>query len=76
LFLGGVIRELLIIGEAANAISAQAKAQIPLPWKEVIGMRNQLVHAYFEINHKIIWITVTQDIPKLISELEEFFKGI
>lgn len=71
-----MIRELLIIGEAANAISAQAKAQIPLPWKEVIGMRNQLVHAYFEINHKIIWITVTQDIPKLISELEEFFKGI
>lgn len=49
LFLGGVIRELLVIGEAANAISPQTKAQISLPWKEVIGMRNQLVHAYFEI---------------------------
>ncbi len=76
LFLGGVIRELLVIGEAANAISSQAKTQIPLPWKEVIGMRNQLVHAYFEINHKIIWITVTQDIPRLISQLEDFFNMI
>lgn len=72
LFLGGVIRELLVIGEAANAISAQTKAQIPLPWKEVIGMRNQLIHAYFEVNHKIIWITATKDIPHLISELEKF----
>lgn len=76
LFLGGVIRELLVIGEAANAISIQTKIQIPLPWKEVIGMRNQLVHAYFEINHKIIWITVTEDIPRLISQLEEFFNKI
>lgn len=74
LFLGGLIRELLVIGEAANAISPQTKAQIPLPWKEVIGMRNQLVHAYFEINHKIIWITVTEDIPRLISILEKFLE--
>lgn len=74
LFLGGVIRELLVIGEAANAISAQAKVQLPLPWKEVIGMRNQLVHAYFEINHKIIWMTITEDILRLIFELEKFLK--
>jgi len=70
--LGGVIRELLLIGEAANAISPQAKAQIPsIPWKEVIGMRNQLIHEYFEISHKIIWVTVTVDIPKLVSVLVE-----
>jgi len=74
LLLGGIIRELLVIGEAANAISSQMKAQIPLPWKEVIGMRNQLVHAYFEINHKIIWMTVTEDIPKLTAELENFLR--
>ena len=76
LFLGGVIRELLVIGEAANAISPQTKALIPLPWKEVIGMRNQLIHAYFEVNHKIIWMTVTEDIPRLISQLEEFFNSM
>jgi uncharacterized protein with HEPN domain len=71
LLLGGIIRELLLIGEAANAISPQVKARMPsIPWKEIIGMRNQLVHAYFEISYKIIWMTVTDDIPRLISELE------
>lgn len=72
LFLGGVIRELLLIGEAANAISSQTKARISLPWKEVIGMRNQLIHAYFDVNHKILWMTATEDIPKLVVELEKF----
>lgn len=75
LFLGGVIRELLLIGEAANAVSVQTKTRIALPWKEVIGMRNQLIHAYFDINHQILWITVTEDIPRLITELEKFLGG-
>jgi uncharacterized protein with HEPN domain len=71
LLLGGIIRELLLIGEAANAVSPKTKAQTPsIPWKEIIGMRNQLIHSYFEISYKIIWMTVTDDIPKLISELE------
>ncbi len=71
LLLGGIIRELMLIGEAANAISPQTKAQIPsIPWKDITGMRNQLVHAYFEISYKIIWMTVKEDIPKLIAVLE------
>lgn len=77
LLLGGVIRELMLIGEAANAISPQAKAQVPsIPWKEIIGMRNQLIHAYFEVSHKIVWVTVTEDIPKLVSILESLFNDI
>lgn len=76
LLIGGVIRELLLIGEAANAISAQSRAKMPnIPWKEVIGMRNQLIHAYFEISYKIIWMTVTEDIPKLIAELEKILNS-
>lgn len=72
LLLGAIIRELLLIGEAANATSPQAKGQIPsIPWREVIGMRNQLIHGYFEISHKIVWKTVSEDIPKLVSILEE-----
>lgn len=74
LFLGGVIRELLLIGEAANAVSSATKDRISLPWKELIGMRNHLIHAYFDINHQILWITATEDIPKLILELEAFLK--
>ncbi len=67
-----MIRELLLIGEAANAISPESRAKIPtIPWKEVIGMRNQLIHGYFEISYKIVWMTVTEDIPKLIPQLEQ-----
>jgi uncharacterized protein with HEPN domain len=76
LLLGGVIRELLLIGEAANAVSAQSKADIPnIPWKEVIGMRNQLIHGYFDISYRIVWSTVIKDIPKLITELEKILPG-
>jgi uncharacterized protein with HEPN domain len=71
LFLGGIIRELLLIGEAANAISPQTKTRLPdIPWRSVIGMRNQLIHGYFDISYRIIWSTFTEDIPKLIKILE------
>lgn len=74
LLLGGVIRELLIIGEAANAVSPTAKAAITgIPWKQVIGMRNQLIHGYFDVSHRIIWSTINEDIPKLIAQLEKAF---
>ncbi|MES2273370.1 MAG: HepT-like ribonuclease domain-containing protein [Chlamydiota bacterium] len=72
LLLGGVIRELLLIGEAANAVTAQARAEISgIPWKKVIGMRNQLIHGYFDISYRIIWSTVIEDIPELIIALEK-----
>ena len=72
LLLGGVVRELLVIGEAANAVSQQTKIKIPcIPWKSVIGMRNQLIHGYFDVSYRIIWSTITEDIPQLITELEK-----
>jgi len=72
LLLGGIIRELLLIGEAANAVSSSSKAEIlDIPWKEVIGMRNQLIHGYFEISYRIVWSTATEDIPRLIIQLEK-----
>ncbi|MBS0649143.1 MAG: DUF86 domain-containing protein [Verrucomicrobia bacterium] len=72
LLLGGIIRELLLIGEAANAVSSQAKAILPdIPWREIIGMRNQLIHGYFDISYRIIWSTIKNDIPSLIIQLEK-----
>ncbi|HSX37427.1 MAG TPA: HepT-like ribonuclease domain-containing protein [Chlamydiales bacterium] len=77
LLLGGIIRELLVIGEAANAVSAHTRANIPeIPWKMIIGMRNQLVHGYFDISYKIVWSTITEDLPQLIAALEETFRTI
>ncbi len=77
LLLGGIIRELLLIGEAANAISAKSQAEIPdIPWRQVIGMRNQLIHGYFDISYRIIWSTVNEDIPKLIEALKKALEKI
>jgi uncharacterized protein with HEPN domain len=72
LLLGGIIRELLLIGEAANAVSSHTKTAIPhIPWREIIGMRNQLIHGYFDISYRIIWSTIKNDIPNLIVQLEK-----
>jgi uncharacterized protein with HEPN domain len=72
LLLGGIIRELLLIGEAANAVSQESKAKITeIPWKKVVGMRNQLIHGYFDISYRIVWSTIVEDIPSLISCLED-----
>ena len=55
LLLSAILRELEIIGEAANRISEKTKKQFSdIPWKELIGMRNRLIHAYFDVDHDII----------------------
>ncbi len=67
-----VVRLLEIIGEAATDIPHDIKNECQnLPWKEIIGMRNRLIHGYFEIDLDIVWNTVIHDIPPLISELEK-----
>lgn len=42
-----------------------------IPWSDVIGMRNRLVHTYFEINLDLVWETVQHDLPPLIADLKE-----
>ena len=51
-----LVRCLEIIGEAAGRSSDECRIACPrLPWQEMIGMRNRLIHAYFDINHDILW---------------------
>ena len=60
-----------IIGEAASRISEETKAKHPdVPWTEIIGMRNRLVHGYFAIRLDRVWQTVQEDLPPLIAQLE------
>ncbi|TAJ12771.1 MAG: DUF86 domain-containing protein [Planctomycetota bacterium] len=67
----GIIRLLEVIGEAANAVSAQFKAAHPeVPWRQMVGLRNRLIHAYFDVNLDIVWDTMQGDIPALIRVLE------
>ena len=65
------IRQLEIIGEAARLVSAQTKDEHPeIPWKQMIGMRNRLVHEYSSINFKTVWDTINNDLPTLIALIE------
>ncbi len=66
-----LVKDVEIVGEAANAVDEATRADLPhIPWQEIVAMRNRLVHAYFEINLDIVWQTVRQDPPMLIAELE------
>ena len=67
-----LVRLLEIIGEAARGISEEFRDSHPdLPWKKMVGMRDRLIHGYFEVNLDVVWETVTKDIPLLIDQLEK-----
>jgi uncharacterized protein with HEPN domain len=66
-----VIREIQVIGEAARMITDKSRAAHPsIDWPAIAGMRNRVIHEYFEIDLKIVWDTIQGDIPALIGQLE------
>ena len=66
-----LVKGIEIVGEAATLITEATREQLPaIPWEEIIGMRNRLVHAYFSINLDIVWQTVQEDLPRLIALLD------
>jgi uncharacterized protein with HEPN domain len=63
-----------IIGEAAGHVSAETRALIPLPWVEIVAMRNRLAHGYFDMNEVVIWRTATLDVPALAHAIDTFLE--
>lgn len=64
-----LIRLLEIIGEAAAGISAESQIQQPqILWRNIVSMRNRLIHAYFAINLDIVWQAIERDLPLLIND--------
>lgn len=71
-----VIRRLEIIGEAARRIEDDTQATLPyLPWREMIGMRNIMIHEYDDIDFDTVFKTVQKDLPSLIESLEKILKS-
>ncbi len=67
-----LVKCLEIVGEAASQVSAEGRAAQPqLPWRLVIGMRNRLIHGYFDVDYNVVWDTVTRNLPSLIAQLEQ-----
>jgi len=65
-----VIRKLEVIGEAAKQIPVEIRDAAPrVPWKEMAGMRDRLIHAYFGVDHLLVWRTVKKRLPAVEAEL-------
>jgi len=65
-----VIRAIEIIGEAVNRIPDGVKNKHKeIPWKNMAGMRNKLIHEYFGVNMEVLWKTIVEDIPNLKSQM-------
>jgi uncharacterized protein with HEPN domain len=67
----GLVRLVEIVGEAAASIARDQRAKYPvIPWQDVMGMRNKLIHEYDRVDLDILWDTVTVELPDLIETLQ------
>jgi uncharacterized protein with HEPN domain len=66
-----VIRSIEVIGEAASKLSLEFRKEHPeVPWNKISGMRNHLIHVYFDIDYHIIWQTVKENLHPLIDQIQ------
>ena len=69
--LQAIVRTVEIIGEAASQLSLEHRESHPeIPWNKIVGMRNRLIHAYFDIDYELVFSTVKSDIPILIEQVK------
>ena len=67
----GLVRLIGIIGEAAARVTIEFRSAHPVvPWPQIIAMRNRLVHGYDEVDLDVLWDTVQDDLPPLVTTLE------
>jgi uncharacterized protein with HEPN domain len=67
----GLVKCVEIIGEAAARVSKEIQCKYAtIPWTQIVAMRNRLVHVYFDIDADQVWLTVTQDLPILLTQIE------
>lgn len=70
MFRMALVRVVEIVGEAAARTTETTRSEIPgVPWNQVVGMRNRLVHAYFDVDQDILWNTVEKAFPDLAKVL-------
>jgi uncharacterized protein with HEPN domain len=68
-----VVYNIMIIGEAANLLTKEFKDHHPeVPWRDIVDMRNVLVHGYFTTSAIFIWETYTKDLPVLLNQVEQY----
>ena len=67
-----VVRNLEVIGEATKNLSARLRKMYPqIPWKNLAGVRDKMIHHYFGINYEIVWTIAQEDLPGLLPLIED-----
>jgi uncharacterized protein with HEPN domain len=70
-----IVKSIEIVGEAAAHVGAAVRAELPeIPWPEVVGMRNHLIHSYFDIDNDRVWDTATKELPKLKAIIDRYLE--
>ncbi len=70
MLLFAVVRAIEVVGEAATKVSDETRVASPqVPWVAVVGMRNRLIHGYFNVDTELVWQTVSRELPALLPEL-------
>jgi uncharacterized protein with HEPN domain len=67
-----LVKSIEIFGEAASKVSRELRSRSPeIPWADIIAMRNRLIHSYFDVNLDIVWQTVTEELPPIVTRLQK-----
>ncbi len=71
-----VVRNIEIIGEASKCLSSELRAASPqIEWKEIMRMRDKIVHHYFKIDVGVVWQTVSLDVPEMKIQIDSILEG-
>jgi uncharacterized protein with HEPN domain len=71
-----VMRNLEIMGEAAKRVSPELRTQLAeLPWRQIAGLRDVLIHDYPNLDLERVWLVATRDVPELLRVIEGFLSG-
>lgn len=71
-----LVRAIEIVGEAASKVSAATREAAPeIRWPLIVAMRNRLIHAYFDIDHEVVWKAATEELPELLPLLRNLVEN-
>lgn len=75
--LSAVLRSIEVIGEAAKNVPEDVRSRYPhIPWREMAGMRDKVIHFYFGVNPETVWLVVAERIPELRPQIERILRDL
>src|SRR5258705_1261282 len=72
MFAFALVRAIEIIGEAASRVTMETQISLPqIQWREIIGMRNKIIHDYLDVDYRLVWDVAMDDLARPLVELEK-----